>query len=694
MKKVKELKKRKIITYYTITIVIPCIILGVLAYRGIKNDQALLERESRRSFQVTSQKLMLNVKDYLNDVEEKFLEITDSIPIPEKIFFSNTSLEYYIDSIPIIEGVFFLNENTELFQLDYHMLYHPEASLEKKDEIMSNYIAQVIERGWQYEFRLKNYKKAILHYQKGLLKASNDYEKVLLFNSIARLQKKNDQKQQALKTYESLYDSYSDIYIEGEIPIGMISLLESGNLYLELSDTIQNINAINNLLREIKNIKWKINYATYSNFIESIAENVESLKNVQGKSLELLQTSDMLLQDIYDYEIKNEYLIDLHAIKSSSDILNSPFDHHHILGNKGDSYFLFLNPGHQIAKWGIVYNQEILLKEIINPMLQQLSSDQDFAWKIVSNNGTVLMSSDKLMADLNPINIVFSKPLPPWTLVILPNKSIGIASFVFNNQSIFFYIFLLIMIILAFGLYFTMFIVNNELRISELKSNFISTVSHEFKSPLTSIRQMAEMLNDGRVPSAQRKQKYYVAILKESKRLSLLINNMLDFSKMEVGQKKYHFEMGNLAYITEEMVLSLSNYWSDKGFKINFILNKSVPDSYFDKESIKQVLQNLVDNACKYSGKSKKIEVRVTSDKTKIYMSVKDYGIGIKKEDQRNIFNRFYRSSDVLIQTVKGSGIGLTIVKQIIKKHQGSIILSSAHGKGSDFQIILPIQKF
>jgi signal transduction histidine kinase len=169
---------------------------------------------------------------------------------------------------------------------------------------------------------------------------------------------------------------------------------------------------------------------------------------------------------------------------------------------------------------------------------------------------------------------------------------------------------------------------------------------------------------------------------------------MLDFSKMEVGQKNYHFEMGNLAIITEEMVLSLGNYWSDKGFEINFILNKSVPDSYFDKESIKQVLQNLVDNACKYSGKSKKIEVRVTSDKTKIYMSVKDYGIGIKKEDQRNIFNRFYRSSDVLIQTVKGSGIGLTIVKQIVKKHQGSIILSSAHGKGSDFQIILPIQKF
>ena len=131
---------------------------------------------------------------------------------------------------------------------------------------------------------------------------------------------------------------------------------------------------------------------------------------------------------------------------------------------------------------------------------------------------------------------------------------------------------------------------------------------------------MAEMLNDGRVPSHDRKQKYYRSMLKESNRLSLMINNMLDFSKMEVGQKSFYFEKGNLADITEEMVLSLRNYWSDKDFEINFILNESVPDSYFDKESIKQVLQNLIDNACKYSGKSKKngMEYR-TYNKPKTY---------------------------------------------------------------------------
>lgn len=238
-----------------------------------------------------------------------------------------------------------------------------------------------------------------------------------------------------------------------------------------------------------------------------------------------------------------------------------------------------------------------------------------------------------------------------------------------------------------------MFTVNNELRISQLKSNFISTVSHEFKSPLTAIQQMAEMLKDGRVPSDDRKQKYYVSMLKESNRLSLLINNMLDFSKMEVGQKSFHFEKGNLSDITEEMVLSMRNYWGDKDFEISFLLNNVIPYSYFDKESIKQVLQNLIDNACKYSGTSKKVNIEVTADTRNIMISVKDYGIGIKKEDQKNLFNRFFRSSDLLTQQVKGSGIGLTIVKQIIEKHRGKIQLTSEYGKGSLFQVKLPIKK-
>jgi len=137
--------------------------------------------------------------------------------------------------------------------------------------------------------------------------------------------------------------------------------------------------------------------------------------------------------------------------------------------------------------------------------------------------------------------------------------------------------------------------------------------------------------------------------------------------------------------------LSKDNQWAHKGFRIDFILPEPVPDSWYDIEAIQQVLQNLIDNACKYSGDSKLIEVKLTRIDSDIIISVKDYGIGINKDEREKIFERFYRVGDERTQKVKGSGIGLTIVKQIVEAHHGWIKLKSEPGKGSIFQIVLPL---
>ena len=277
--------------------------------------------------------------------------------------------------------------------------------------------------------------------------------------------------------------------------------------------------------------------------------------------------------------------------------------------------------------------------------------------------------------------------------MIYPESRGILDSFIRTGKGIYFYIFLLIVIILACGLFFTLFIVNNELRLMRMKSNFITTVSHEFKSPLTAIRQIAEMLDSGRVPDRERQKLYYSSMLQESERLSHLIENILDFSKMEASLKNFNFEKDNLVVVVEEIVMSCQNHLMDKGFQINLILPDSIPDSLFDMDAIKQVLQNLIDNACKYSGDSKIIEVKLTRIESEIIIAVKDYGIGINKDEQDKIFSRFYRAGDELTQKVKGSGIGLTIVKQIVEAHQGTVKLKSEPGKGSLFQVVLPLKK-
>ena len=202
---------------------------------------------------------------------------------------------------------------------------------------------------------------------------------------------------------------------------------------------------------------------------------------------------------------------------------------------------------------------------------------------------------------------------------------------------------------------------------------------------------MAEMLVHGRVPTPERQQKYFTTILQQSERLSHLIDNILDFSRMEEGQKLFHFEKDDIIPVVKDVVESFQNQTASLGFNTSLSIPEPLPEIVFDREGMEQVMNNLLDNACKYSANSRKIEVDLQLKGNRVIISVRDYGIGIRKEEQDKIFSRFYRAGEELTQTVKGSGIGLTIVKQIVEAHNGTIDVESEIGKGSIFSVILPI---
>jgi signal transduction histidine kinase len=292
-----------------------------------------------------------------------------------------------------------------------------------------------------------------------------------------------------------------------------------------------------------------------------------------------------------------------------------------------------------------------------------------------------------------PVYAVFPSTLPSLSLTLYPEDSGLLVSLLGPGKGLFFYIFVVIVLILAFGLYFTLQAIHQELHLSRMKSYFMSTVSHEFKSPLTSIRQMAEMLVRGRVPSPEKQQKYYNTILQQSERLSHLIDNILDFSKMEEGQKTFRFEKADITPVVSDIVELFRKHTAEQGFDISLSIPEPLPEVVFDREALEQAIHNLLDNACKYSGDSSSIKVQLLAKGNKAVISVRDYGIGIRKEDHEKIFSRFYRAGEELSQTVKGSGIGLTIVKQIVDAHHGNITVESSPGKGSLFSIIIPVSQ-
>jgi signal transduction histidine kinase len=235
--------------------------------------------------------------------------------------------------------------------------------------------------------------------------------------------------------------------------------------------------------------------------------------------------------------------------------------------------------------------------------------------------------------------------------------------------------------------------VRREMHLSRIKSDFVANVSHELKTPLALIRLFAETLELGRVPTDEKARQYYRVINKESQRLTQLINNILDFSRIEAGRKEYRFAPTDLGRIVHDVVDAYRFQIEQQGFTLEVRIADDLPEVMADKEALGQALLNLVNNSIKYTRDEKYIRLEVRHDAGRVLISVTDHGIGVAKGEQKKIFEKFYRAEDSLVHETKGSGLGLPLVRHIMEAHGGSVEVESSPGKGSTFTLVVPIAR-
>jgi signal transduction histidine kinase len=241
------------------------------------------------------------------------------------------------------------------------------------------------------------------------------------------------------------------------------------------------------------------------------------------------------------------------------------------------------------------------------------------------------------------------------------------------------------------GLLLTKHIVTKEMALARLKSDFVSNVSHELRTPLALIRLYAETLELGRITTREKKQQYYRIIRKESERLTALINNILDFSRIEAGRKEYEFRETDIAELVRNTLDSYRYQIEQQGFEFEESIDSNLPAVPVDREAIARALVNLVNNALKYSTDEKFLGVKLYRENGVLKLEVLDHGIGIARRDQSKIFEKFYRTGDPLVHNTKGSGLGLSLVRHITQAHGGEIAVESTPGKGSKFTLSLPV---
>ncbi len=236
---------------------------------------------------------------------------------------------------------------------------------------------------------------------------------------------------------------------------------------------------------------------------------------------------------------------------------------------------------------------------------------------------------------------------------------------------------------------------NAELKLARQKTDFVSNVSHELKTPLTSIRMFSELLAEGRVTDTAKQRSYLNIITAEAARLTRLINNVLDFSRMESGEKKYNFQPCDLTEIARSAAETFRPHLEANGFKFDCELPGTAFPVHGDADALSQIIVNLLSNAEKYSNGGKEITLQLAQKPSPLphaEIKVLDRGPGVPRGSGEKIFEKFYRAHDSLASGVQGSGLGLTIARQIARAHGGDVLYEPREGGGSCFILRLPVK--
>jgi signal transduction histidine kinase len=315
-------------------------------------------------------------------------------------------------------------------------------------------------------------------------------------------------------------------------------------------------------------------------------------------------------------------------------------------------------------------------------------ANQGIGWRISDATGQVLLSSI---------------PLPPSAPSSLRSVAIGGVAFNVtafatadlipdandtNRRHLLFTGLLLILAIILASTYFISRSLRREAEISRLQSDFVAAVSHEFRTPLTSIRQLAELLASGRVENEEKAAVYYRILEKESARLQRLVEGLLDFGRMEAGAHPYQPEALNCGTFLDEIVTAFREEY-DLTKEILSLEIKGSPHVWMDRETLNRAIWNLLDNAVKYSPVVLKIGVKAQVKNNKVNISVTDQGVGIPTSEQSEVFSKFVRGSTAHLTNAKGTGMGLAMVRKIIEDQGGSVSACNNPGGGSVFTIVL-----
>ncbi len=316
---------------------------------------------------------------------------------------------------------------------------------------------------------------------------------------------------------------------------------------------------------------------------------------------------------------------------------------------------------------------------------------EEFQARLIDLEGRIVMGPAELPLGGIRVERTPASTRFPWTLQVTAPDS-GSAALA-GRQWMLAGGFALLVSLLGAASWLAVRATSKELAVARMQADFVSAVSHEFRSPLSSICQIAELLNEDRLPSDEQRRRSFAILGQESARLKRLVEGLLDFARMEAGVARYSLEPLALGELVSAVVEEFQAQPAARGHNVQLSVSPGLPEIEADREALGRAVWNLLDNAVKYSPESTPVWVEVATDGGNLAIRVRDEGPGIPVAEQKQIFRKFVRGSQAKLRGVKGTGIGLAMVQHIVRKHGGEIRLRSELERGSNFTILLPVRR-
>jgi signal transduction histidine kinase len=705
--------RTRILLLFFLGIALPSFLLGYLAFRGIQNDQALLERERRERHRQIAEQIVGSLHADIARLERSLDQATSALQGTKP-----ADAAPKLDSLrlrePLIEAIFFLGRDGTVRLVGPPLLFSRESESPFPGSPPGSFrLSREFRAAQILELRDEDYPQALAAYRRAYSEASGTQTRGEALNAIARIQRKTGALAGAAESYDSLRREFGKVRMENGMPFGAVAHLELGSVLLAAGDSVAAARTLLGLLRSLVGGEWSVTEPEFDFFASRTREILGKLLS-QEKATPFSEACRDSLASLEDEEARKRSTTErlLHFSEAEGGTISArlaTFRDPTVPGEDalenlrmtlelgGRSYHVSVQRAgtrdgpDSSGSWGILFDEGGVRHDLLGSVIRRNLARDHVGWLVKDRTGDIILASDAVPTGPPTITAGLANGILPYTLDLYDPAPRLVETLLTTRRGVYFYAFVLLTGILVFGLALTIRTVTNQLELARLKSDFVSTISHEFKSPLTAIRHMTEILLSDRTPSEDRRRKYYQVMLEQTERLSLLIDNVLDLSRMEEGRYELERKRVDAGDLLQEIVEAANHRIGHDGFSISAEIETPGPSLLLDVEAVTQAATNLMDNAVKYSGESREIVVRGSSDDTHFSIAVEDFGIGLSEKEKERVFERFYRGGDELTRSVKGTGLGLTLVKRITEAHGGEVAVESTPGRGSTFTIRLPL---